>query len=138
MMPVSFRCITDADKPIIDEWISRDPDHVARSMTSQFFFEPGFSFAIVDYRDVIMFVRIDRKAADPERATIHIQFNQGHRRRTVAALLTGFPTVCEKLKAAGISTLVFDSVSPTLIAFCQKHIGFISDPDNPGQYIASI
>lgn len=133
-----MRCrkITESDKPTISKWISRDPDHSKKKMTAEFFFVPEtLPFAIEDETGVVMFVRIDLHGAA---AVMHIQFDEGERRRTAIALIKSFPIVRDSAKSVGARAIIFDSVSPSLIAFCKKRLGFQALPNVPDHYIAFI
>ncbi|MGA7766029.1 MAG: hypothetical protein WCA27_07355 [Candidatus Sulfotelmatobacter sp.] len=126
-----LRPISDSDKPIIAEWISKDADHLAKELNEEFFYRPdGFSFAIADERGPVMYIKIE--PCDAEIVRFHIQFDERERgrRRTVLALMRDIPTVLDLVKKSNIRYIVFDSVSETLIRFCQKHFGFVHIADS--------
>ena len=117
-----IRPIVPFDRPIIDEWISRDPDHSAKGMTAQFFIDDALSgFAVTSQDETVMFVRVDFQG---NTAKMHIQFDEGKPLRTARALIDNFPYVVKMLEAVGAHDLIFDSMSPKLTHFCVKYLGF--------------
>jgi hypothetical protein len=122
-----LRRILPADIPIISEWISKDEDRARRSMTAEFF-TCNLCFAIADIHGPIMYVRID---PEPDAtARIHIQFDSQQKLRTARALAHEFPLVQDRIKSAGVKHIIFDSVSESLIRFCQKRFGFVRVADS--------
>jgi hypothetical protein len=129
-----LRAITEVDRPIISEWISRDPEHSAKGMTEEFFRQPdSINFAADDKRGPVMYIRVE--PLDAEIVRLHIQFNDGEHRRTALTLARGFPIVRDLVRKSGIRYIVFDSVSEPLIQFCQKHFGFVHIPDSNDYFI---
>lgn len=101
-------------------------------MTPGFFFEGGLLFAIEDKHGVIMFVRVDVAGAD---AIMHIQFDEGQRRRTALALANVYPGVRSLLIKAGVKAVSFESQSPSLIKFCCTRLGFHPVQDSQTTFI---
>jgi hypothetical protein len=127
-----LRPLLDSDKPIIKEWIARDPQHAG--MVEEFFYRPdGFSFAIDDARGPVMYVKIE--PLDAELARLHIQFDELEHRRNAVALVREWPAVRAAITVAKLRYLVFDSVSGPLIRFCQKRFGFTHVADTNDYFI---
>jgi len=134
---MKIRPVTEQDKPEIDEWISRDPDHSAKDMTSDYF-DALESFCIEDEDGPIMYVGIEwPQWPDRALARLHIQFNEGQQTRTGTALLRAFPIVKEVLRLLGCSQIIFESVSRPLIAFTKRRFGFRRVPGTD-DYITGI
>jgi hypothetical protein len=127
-----LRTVNNLDLPTLTNWIARDADHSARGVTADFFQQP-ISFAIDDDKGPIMYVRLE--PMDSEIIRLHIQFDEGERRRTAVALARHFPQVRDLIAQSGCRYIVFDSVSETLVRFCQKHFGFINLPDTSDYFL---
>lgn len=129
-----LRPLLDSDKPIIKEWISRDPHHSREGMAEEFFYRPdGFAFASDDARGPVMYFKLD--PLDAETVRMHIQFDELERRRNAVSLVHEFPAVRAAIMAANLRYLVFDSVSESLIRFCQKRFGFVHIADTNDYFI---
>jgi hypothetical protein len=118
-MSVSFRRLTENDKPLIDQWIAADADHCAKGMTSEFF-SRFFSLAVEDKEGSVLFLALEPK---PPAIIVHIQFGVS-KGRTAKALLAGFPTVRDQCKQCGAKEMIFDTLNPALARFCEKAWGF--------------
>lgn len=122
-MPIQFREVIEADKQIIQSWIDSDPEHSNKEMTSDFFFmENTKSLVLFDKDGPGIYVRIDPQAPD-SCVRLHIQFSPNET-RSAKTLLKGWPTFMDRIRAAGIDRIVFESVSPRLIGFCKRVFKF--------------
>lgn len=129
-----LRPINSLDIPIINEWISIDPDHSAKGMTADFFRQPDtVVFAIDDEDGPIMYFRLDPINADV--VQLHTQFNERARARTAIALVRNFPEVRDRIRQSGAKYMVFDSMSPSLVRFCKRRFGFAFIPDANQYYL---
>lgn len=119
---IGFRYVIPGDRPLMEQWIAKDPDHRFKGMCSDFFFTPGtMSFVIFDEDGPALFVRVDPEP--PESARVHIQFSDNEV-RSAKAMLRGWPEFMERVYGCGIRRMVFESNSPKLINFCQRCFGF--------------
>lgn len=142
---MNVRRIEERDRARIEEFISRDPDHIARAMTADFFFEHASSPVLVsrpgwvqvgalalcfeDSVGVVFYVRLDIEtisgpAGTEQSVRIHIQFDSAQPLRTARVLDQGFEVVRDRCRVAGAPRLVFDSIDGRLRDFCMKRFGF--------------
>lgn len=127
-----LRPLLDSDKPIIKEWISRDPHHV--DLNEEFFYRPdGFAFAANDKLGPVLFLKIE--PMDAQIVRIHVQFDNTQTRRNAVALARIFPDVCAAIRQANLRYLLFDSISDPLIRFCQKRFGFVHIADTTDYFL---
>jgi|HubBroStandDraft_1064217.scaffolds.fasta_scaffold130880_1 hypothetical protein len=91
------------------------------------------NFAVEDKTGPIMFVRVE--PLDAEIVRLYTQFAEDEPRRTAVALARDFPTVRDLIRKSGVRYLVFNSVSPTLIAFFTKRFGFVHLPDSNDYFL---
>jgi len=129
---LKLRPLSSEDYPVIDEWISRDPDHSSKGWTSANF-NGLVAFVVEDEVGVIMFLGVEGGPL----ARMYIQFDTGQERRTALALNECSPKIKEGLKNAGCTQLVFESVSRPLIAFCKRRLGFTRVLDS-NDYITTL
>jgi hypothetical protein len=120
---MNIRQLTDFDKPTLEAWISRDPDHTARKLTAEFFFTPmTLSMMFEDDKGPVFAVRLDPEMNGSVR--IHIQFDSGQMVRTARMLKQGFPIVRDRVQQSSARRMVFDSVAESLVDFCKYRFGF--------------
>jgi hypothetical protein len=119
---IEFRVLAESDKELLKNWIAADPEHSAKGMTPDFFFNPtSISMAIGDYSGPGIFVRVDPEA--PSSVRLHIQFSDNEV-RSGKAMLRGWPTFSQGIWNSGVKRMVFESKSPLLIGFCKRCFGF--------------
>lgn len=107
---------------LIQKWIDLDEDHSAKGMKANFFAQPDkVSFCISDSSGPVMFVRLD---TEYPAIRVHIQFGPVGTSRISKALVREFGAVRDQLIRLGAKKLIFDSVSPRLIRFCERLWGF--------------
>jgi hypothetical protein len=118
---INFSLSTPDDLPQIAEWISADPYHQHLGQPEWWITGNGIlAFCLMDDVGPLTYVRLDDEG---EYARIHIQFAPEEvvsKRRLVVGLIRGLQMVLSFIKDRGYKGLVFESVSPTLIAFFQK------------------
>jgi hypothetical protein len=128
---IEFRDSTAQDQPQILAWTLADPYHGHQAEYSG----PGWwltnaagsllAFCLKDERGPLSYVRID---AEGEYIRIHIQFapeSEVSKRRLIAGLITGLRAIRKFYESFGVKGMIFNSVSPTLIAFMERQ-GFKS------------
>jgi hypothetical protein len=112
---VKFRAVTEADRNVLAEWISRDSGHAGKVVPD--FFMDGSDVASVyvieDEKGPVMAVRAE---ADRDTMRLHIQFCNSPR-RSLNSLQEGYPVVRNDAKNRGFKTMTFSSCSPALIRF---------------------
>ncbi|MCU1305177.1 MAG: hypothetical protein JWQ87_5461 [Candidatus Sulfotelmatobacter sp.] len=121
---ITFRKTAESlDRDILYDWIAADPEHSAKGMTPDFFYAPDiFAVALDNGTTPGLYVRLDPETAGTVR--LHIQFGT-NRRVSAITMVKAWPTFLQTVKAAGkVSRLIFESVSPPLIAFCKRRFGF--------------
>lgn len=121
---MNIRPATEADVPMIQEWIGHDPEH--QGIAPEFFCEsiPGKAEAMIfeDSIGPIFNVKLERVLR------VHIQFDAGETLRTAKVLSQGFQWLLERAQNCGYSEVIFDSVSEPLIRFCEKRFHFERSP----------
>jgi hypothetical protein len=88
---------------------------------------------VEDGKGPIMCFRFDPVDADIVR--VYIQFDTRERRRTAVALAASFLEITERVRKANLRYIIFDSVSESLIRFCQKRFGFVRVADTNDYFI---
>jgi hypothetical protein len=128
---VSFELLPTgpADAEQINSWIAADPDHRDKPI-SQDYFMTGSSgsilvFKVIDMLGIVFYVRIE--PAPDNQARIHMQFSPGNvaKKRVVTAILTVFPKIIALLQTKGVSAIVYESISPSLIGWLEMNFHFI-------------
>lgn len=116
------------DRDLAEEWNAADPDH-CNTTDPDFWLEqrPGIeSYLLEDAAGPIFFFKMERRAAD--QVEVHIQFPPGDRNnkvRILAGLSSGYEWLERILILHAVRTVTFTSQSPSLIAFCERRLGFI-------------
>ena len=116
-----------ADAAQIAEWIAADPDHRDKPVAEDFFMTgaPGsfLVFKVTDTEGIVFYVRFDPDT--DKKVRMHTQFSPGNvsKKRVVMAILGTLPKVIERLKI-DFSGIVYESVSPTLIAWMSLNFRF--------------
>jgi hypothetical protein len=115
------------DRARLEEWISRDEDHLSKKLTAEFFYQPGtIGMCFEDSWGPVFYVRLDPETGGVIR--VHIQFNPGHALRTARTLAMGFGVFHERMRMTSAKTLIFDSVVEQLRTFCVNRFGFHAVP----------
>lgn len=129
---MSVRPVNPADKSVLAAWIANDPVH-AGVMTPDFFMDDKDAQCLVfeDASGPAMYIRLD--PASPTKVRAYVQFPDS--RHNAISLTRAFQIVKDTLKKAGFNQLVFDSVSPSLIRFCKRRLGFVAAGGN--DYLAT-
>lgn len=114
-----IRPITEEDKILLAESISKDEYHKDNT-DADFFYEYGSICNVYeDKTGPVMFVR------GTQALRLDIQFiNNENKRRNVAMMMQGFPTLAKQAKEAGFTEIIFNSTSELLRSFCIKYFGF--------------
>ena len=112
------------DLPQIQEWIQADPYHKDDPNWTPESLLTGngeLAFCLTDDQGPLCFVRLN---AEGERLRLSTQFGpeeEVSKKRLVAGLLSyGIPAIIELGKQRGFKGIVFESFSPSLIAFMEK------------------
>jgi hypothetical protein len=130
-MPV--RPVNPMDQAVLANWIARDPAH-SGVMTPEFYMSEDAQCLVYEAFDGLkylpaLYIRLEPVSA--ERVRAYVQFPPWKNPRD---LVRAFRIVKETLAKAGFHELVFDSVSPTLVRFCQRRMGFVAEGGN--EYVA--
>lgn len=117
------------DLPQIAEWIQADPWHKDDARHTPQFLLTGnglMSFCLTDEQGPLCFVRLDDEGEIMRLATQFGPESEVSKKRLVAGLLgEGVPYIIAFGRENGYKGIVFESTSPTLIAFMGK-LGFKS------------
>lgn len=121
----------ESDIGQIREWIAADPYHKHQGQPEWWLTENGLlAFCLMDDKGPLTFVRLDEEG---EYIRIHTQFapeSVVSKRRLVVGMLQCVGVLTDIYKTQGKKGFVFESISPTLIAFMNKHKGFSSIGSN--------
>jgi len=119
----------DTDLPQIEEWIKADPYHKDDARNQATFLQTGsglLTFCLTDDQGPLCYVRLDAEGEVMRLATQFAPESEVSKRRLVHGLLNeGIPAIIAFGKENGYKGIVFESTSPTLIAFMGK-LGFKS------------
>jgi len=133
---VKLRATIESDLPLLTEWLKADPWHKdeARNDPSTLLTGKGLlSFCLCDDEGPLCFSRLDKEG---ELIRVAVQFapegTVSKRRLIVGMMKSFFPAIKQFAVDQKAEGLIYESVSPTLIAFCDKQ-GFKSVGDN--QYV---
>lgn len=117
---ITFRSLVEEDKPIITNWIAKDPDH--SGMDAEFFYrEDSLAMVVGDVSGPGLYIRLDSEP--PESVRLHIQFSD-NTVRSGKTMLRAWPEFKSRIESAGLKRMVFESRSPRLIGFCSRCFGF--------------
>lgn len=121
---------TELDIEQIREWTLHDPYHFRRCLPEWWLTGNGLlAFCLMDSRGPLTYVRLDEEG---EYVRIHTQFapqSVVSKRRLVVGMIECVRKLIEIYKGEK-KGLIFGSVSPSLIAFMDKHLGFKYVGDN--------
>lgn len=117
---------TEQDLPQIAAWVAADPYHKHQGQPEWWLTGNGLlAFCLLDDKGPLTYVRLDEEG---EYVRINTQFaprEEVSQRRLVVGMLKCMKVLTE-LYIKDKKGFVFDSVSPTLIAFMSKREGFSS------------
>lgn len=117
----------DTDLDILAEWIKHDPYHFHLGQPEWWLTGAENSllaFCLMDERGPLSYVRLDDEG---EYIRIHTQFAPEavvSKRRLLVGMIQAVEKLIEIFTAAHAKGMIFNSVSPTLIAFMIKKFGF--------------
>lgn len=123
-MPLTYRAVIQADRPLIEKWIAEDPYHAGK-MTADSIINPPrgmLSFVACDEQGPIIFTRVSSAVR------IGAQFGND-RKRTAAAIPEYFEYLRACARDCQMSELIFESDSEPLIKFCTVKLGFVASPN---------
>ncbi|VVB50957.1 Uncharacterised protein [uncultured archaeon] len=126
---ISFSPSVFGDIPQIEEWTQHDPYHSHQNQPEWWLTENSslLAFCLMDARGPLSYVRLD---VEGEYIRLHTQFaprSVVSRHRLVVGMLECMRRLIALYRADRcFKGIVFNSVSPSLIAFMQKHHGFKS------------
>ena len=110
------------DLPRIAEWIGADPSK--RDTPAEWFLtgtECIFAACVEDQSGPVMYVKLIREGS---LARLHTLFiapeTAASKRRIVSVMLEGFPKLVAVLGEQGLTGIVFESISESLVAFMTK------------------
>jgi hypothetical protein len=130
---ISFIPTTAEHINTLRSWITKDK--FSRISTPRFWMtgESLLSFCCQDDSPVL-FVRID---AEGDAARLHTLFGPPEdvsKRRIAESLAVGFPKIADELRRQGFKMAVYESVSPSLIAFMSA-FGFIPSTGSSNDFV---
>jgi hypothetical protein len=128
---MNFSTSTEQDVKQITEWISRDPYHVDQNFPEWWLTGNGLlAFRLDDVQGPLSYVRLNEEG---EYVRMHIQFAPEDivsKRRVVVGLIGLVGKLVEVYRADKKKGLIFRSISPSLIIFADKNLGFKSAGNN--------
>jgi len=126
-MPLTAAIDTDLQQ--IEEWILADPYHRDDLSNKAEFMQTGLgllTFCLTDEAGPLCYVRLDAEGEVMRLATQFAPESEVSKRRLVTGLLKeGIPAIITFGKENGYKGIIFESTSPTLIAFMDR-LGFKS------------
>ena len=127
---INFSESITADIPQLEEWIAHDPYHFHQGNPEWWLTGNGLlAFTLLDERGPLCYVRLDEEG---KYVRIHTQFAPEavvSKRRLLVGMIqcmTKLIELCRPQKRG----MVFNSVSPSLIAFMGKRFNFVIDKDD--------
>lgn len=125
----TVRQATPEDRELLKEWIAGDPEHSAKKIPAEFFYdeEPGVGcYLMSDETGPLFFFR----TANTVR--LDSQFGPSHtdeeRHRNREGLIRGMDWLAYRSALAGASEIIFDSVNPPLIRLAVQQMGCDASP----------
>jgi hypothetical protein len=120
---------TWGDRERLERWIKEDPYH--KDFLHPFWWLTGrdgtlLCFRLDDFDGPLCYVRLDEKLPDGT-IRLHTQFaprEEVSKLRLVKGMLKCIPIILHVCRQQHAVSIVFQSVSPTLIGFMQKKFGF--------------
>lgn len=126
---IKFETSLPSDLSQLSEWIAADPYHFHQGQPEWWLTGMEGSllaFLLMDERGPLTFVRLDKEG---EHVRIHTQFApraEVSQRRLVAGMIQCLDALIMRATVEGFKGMIFNSVSPSLIAFMCKRFGFES------------
>ena len=124
---INLSSSTLGDLPQLNEWISADPYHRHQGQPEWWLTGNGLlAFCLMDNAGPLTYVRLDDEG---EYVRINTQFAPREivsQRRLVVGMLKCMNVLTDLYKTQNKKGFVFQSISPTLIAFMSKRQGFSS------------
>lgn len=118
---MNIRKITEADKPLIDDFIARDPYHAGKG-TSDFYFEPCTEAFWIENEEGRIAVRLSRTMR------INAAFDPSARKNNAGLLTELTAWVAEAAAKSGFREVMFRTENDELAAF-EKNLGFAGSPN---------
>jgi len=110
---VPIRLLNESDRPQVEEWVRAEPTHP--NNTFEWYSEAGTKAVVVEDEEgpvlVAKFTPCLRMDTD---------FSKSSPERIRQAIVSGLQDMEAQAKAQGFKEIVFESSSPSLIAFCKK------------------
>ena len=135
---IRFRPATEADLPLIADWIKDDEVHAGKIEPEHFIEQQKLvdCYAIEDSNGTVMFLRLDRAV----RCTIQFgpHCTAEERERTRDTMQAGFQMLEVLLAQSGTREVIFDSQSTALRAFCTRTLGFRPKADTLAKQVPRI
>jgi|GEM_PF-2276416 len=134
--PYTVREATEDDRKLLEEWIAADPDHAAKKVQPEFFYEkqPGVGcYLLCDAEGPIYFwktsnvVRLDAQFGPSEHSADKL--------RNRDALIEGMDWLARMCAAKGATEILFDSVVPLLRRLAIRQMGCEA---MPGELVRSL
>jgi hypothetical protein len=124
---IKFTASTISDIPQIAEWIAADPYHKHQGQPEWWLTGSGLlTFCLQDDKGPLTFVRLDEEG---EHVRIHTQFAPKEivsQRRLLLGMIDCLTELVKIYRTQSRAGLIFNSVSPTLVAFMEKCFDFKS------------
>lgn len=134
--------MTEADRALLAVWISREPDHRG-VVTPDMFIAPQPELetdpekrALLEkkvqlYHDCMFCDELGEVLAVrfSTAMRIGVQFNPWEKMRTAKMMLPAMAWLIEQARTANMTEVIFESVTPSLISFCEKRLGFMKSPN---------
>lgn len=122
---INFSTSTLDDVDQIKEWAEHDPYHFVTENAEWWLTSQGFlSFCLQDEIGPICYVRLD---SEDGLTRLHTQFAPEtivSKKRLIVGMLEAIKTTIPYLMSKGSQGIIFNSVSPSLIEFMDKQLGF--------------
>jgi hypothetical protein len=134
---LKYRHTTVEDLPKIEEWIAADPAHAGVMKGTDFVLIPDEAgelpkgrqcIEVQDDEGILFYINLKQAMImevqfppDPKDKTIN---SNRHKIRIARATKEMVQYFCFAAKKLGYYTMFYESVSASLTAFCEKHLGF--------------
>lgn len=125
---LTLRALRESDRAQLAEWMAADEYH-KNSSPDLFFDVDTETIVFEDGNGPVLYVNLSRVLR------AFVQFAPNGEERTRVALPEAFAFVKERARKSFFRELIFESVSPKLIAFCRKRLGFKKSSDEFKAYL---
>lgn len=128
MHRIMIRKLQFNDRSLLQGWIAEDPWHKDTFLPEFWYEKDRISFIVEDDLGPALIVKL---VPEPPAMRLFIQFGSDQK-RSAKAMLSNFDQVKSWVQKTGASSIIFESTSSTLIAFCKKAFKFnqIEDKDD--------